>query len=82
MMKKAKKSKNTHNTRPCDDSGVHFPNVFAYPTGKVSIKSTKNNDLRKCMQYIPNEHTQFYEDILQWPQDDIPDIGEHVDETD
>lgn len=71
----------THTFKMSKKTGVHLPNTMAHPTGQVSIKTAKINDLRKCMQYIPNDHAQFYEEILQWPQDNIPDVGENVDET-
>lgn len=64
------------------DHELHLPDEIAYPTGKVSIKVAKINDLRRCLQYIPHEHAQFYEEILQWPQDNAPNVDENVDETD
>lgn len=72
----------TYKMTSCNNNDLHLPNQIAYPTGKVSIKSAKLNDFRRCLQYIPHEHTQFYEELLQWPQDNIPGAVENVDETD
>ena len=42
------------------------PQKLAYPTGKVSIKSNKIKDLEKLKPYVPEEHLEFYEEILKW----------------
>lgn len=41
------------------------PNV-AY-TGKVPLKTSKIEDIRKVIKYIDDRHKDFYDDILSWP---------------
>ncbi|KAG8284249.1 hypothetical protein J6590_107154 [Homalodisca vitripennis] len=49
------------------NTGITGPSELAYPEGKVPIKKSKLQDLRKVIQYVPHENRQFYNDILEWP---------------
>lgn len=50
-----------------------LPDTKAYPRGFVPIKRKKIVDLRKLYSYIPNEHIQFYDEILNWETTDEQD---------
>lgn len=39
----------------------------AYATDKVPIKEAKIKDLKKILQYIPDDYKEFYSEILTWP---------------
>lgn len=45
---------------------AQIPTTKAY-TGKRPIKGEKIEDLKKLMQYVPEEHKDFYSGLLQWP---------------
>lgn len=48
------------------------PDEKAYPMGKIVIKTTKKNDLKKIKEYIPNDYAHFYNEIIyQWPSTEI-----------
>lgn len=49
---------------------VPLPTASAY-NGKVPIKKPKIDDVRKIIQYIPDEHKAFYEERLTWPTTDV-----------
>lgn len=44
-----------------------FPSTVAYPLGKVPIKSSKMEHIRKCAGFVKEEHQKFYAEILRWP---------------
>lgn len=44
-----------------------FPAKQAYEQGFVSLKSVKHVDLTKVLTYVPEEHQQFYQEILGHP---------------
>jgi len=46
---------------------VPQPTKKAYPTGKISIKKTKLDDLKKLQKFIPDDFHPFYTEILLWP---------------
>lgn len=50
---------------------VSSPSQEAYPEGKVPIKKSKIEDLKKIMHCIVEEHKSFYDQLLQWPVADI-----------
>ena len=63
-------------------SKVNLPEQLLYPNGKVPIKSAKLNDLRKCIKFIPHDHIDFYNELLQWPtagsnDGEAEDVGEN-----
>lgn len=46
---------------------VPLPEEPAY-SGKISIKANKMSDLRKCMNYVPEEDkVLFWNELLDWP---------------
>ncbi|CAH1108381.1 unnamed protein product [Psylliodes chrysocephalus] len=47
---------------------INFPSNLAYPTGQVPIKMKKITDIKKCVQFVEEEHKNFYDLILQWPK--------------
>lgn len=51
------------------------PDTLAYPTGKVTIKQAKREDLIRLQNFIPHEYLEFYEEIFTWPTttDNTPD---------
>lgn len=68
-------TKNTQQT-------VTLPTNLAYPTGKVPIKASKINDIKELIKYLPQEHLQFYNSIVNWPTDQINIEEENVDAVD
>lgn len=48
------------NTRP------ELPSTKAY-NNKVPINTKKMDDIRKIVQYVPDDKKHFYEDVLTWP---------------
>ena len=44
-----------------------LPDKVAYPLEKVPIKLAKLNDIRKLLPYIPHEHSEFFNQILECP---------------
>lgn len=57
---------NTFNLRQPGSGIPRLPNDCAYPEGRVGIKGAKINDIVKLMQYIPQEHQEFYREICEW----------------
>ncbi|KAG8299302.1 hypothetical protein J6590_104273, partial [Homalodisca vitripennis] len=49
---------------------VKLPEEEAYPEGKISIKKPKIEDIIKAMPFIPDDHKDFYREIIQWPSTD------------
>ncbi|KAG8328996.1 hypothetical protein J6590_097322 [Homalodisca vitripennis] len=43
------------------------PNRLAYPGGKIPLKEAKANDIKKALQYVPVEHLEFYNEIVNGP---------------
>lgn len=46
----------------------------AHPGGQVPIKQNKVLDIRKLMPYVPEEHQDFYNEILGWPTTENIDL--------
>ena len=46
---------------------IVLPDKVAYPLEKVPIKFAKLNDIRKLLPYIPHDHSEFFNQILDWP---------------
>ncbi|KAG8298792.1 hypothetical protein J6590_007379 [Homalodisca vitripennis] len=40
---------------------------LAYPGGKIPLKEAKANDIKKALQYVPVEHLEFYNEIVNGP---------------
>lgn len=55
---------------------IFLPDKKAY-TGKLPILSTKMEDIKKIMQYIPEEHQEFWNEVLK-----LPTRSEATDEAD
>lgn len=51
-----------------------FPPNPAYPQGRVPIKQNKIVDIKKLMPYVPEEHKDFYNEILVWPTTENIDV--------
>lgn len=49
---------------------VQPPTAPAYPTEQVAIKRAKILDIVKMMDYIPDEHKDYYVNIRNWPTTD------------
>ena len=58
------------------DRIVEFPQNVCYPLGNVSIKRVKLQDIRKLMQYVPDEFSGFYDELMSWPTTDEANDGE------
>ncbi|KAG8293653.1 hypothetical protein J6590_013802 [Homalodisca vitripennis] len=43
------------------------PTRLAYPGGKIPLKEAKANDIKKALQYVPVEHLEFYNEIVNGP---------------
>lgn len=39
----------------------------AYTSDRIPININKIKDIKKVMQYIPDEHAEFWNDICNWP---------------
>ena len=49
---------------------------LAYPSGKVTLKKAKVEDLNKLKEIIPEEFNEFYNMLYSWPTtecEDLPD---------
>lgn len=44
---------------------LHFPSNIAYD-GSVGINVKKINDVKKIIKYIPEQHREFYNNIVSW----------------
>ncbi|XP_063219220.1 uncharacterized protein LOC134529249 [Bacillus rossius redtenbacheri] len=44
-----------------------IPVQKAYPAKNVPINAKKIIDLKKVLRYVPGEHRDFYDEIIQWP---------------
>ena len=55
---------------------VEFPQNVCYPMGNVPIKRVKLQDIRKLMQYVPDEFSGFYDELMSWPTTDEANDGE------
>ena len=55
---------------------VEFPQNVSYPLGNVPIKRVKLQDIRKLMQYVPDEFSGFYDELMSWPTTDEANDGE------
>lgn len=44
-----------------------LPSVSAYPLGKVPIKSSKMEHIKKCAGFVEKNYQDFYAEILLWP---------------
>ncbi|KAG8317946.1 hypothetical protein J6590_013081 [Homalodisca vitripennis] len=40
---------------------------LAYPGGKLPLKEAKANDIKKALQYVPVEHLELYNEIVNGP---------------
>ena len=58
------------------DHFVEFPQNVCYPLGNVPIKRMKLQDIRKLMQYVPDEFSGFYDELMSWPTTDEGNDGE------
>ena len=58
------------------DRIVEFPQNVCYPLGNVPIKRVKLQDIRKLMQYVPDEFSGFYDELMSWPTTDKANGGE------
>lgn len=45
---------------------IDLPQIPAYTSGTVPIKQTKIEDLKKILQYVPDEFNEFYREIINW----------------
>ncbi|KAG8313002.1 hypothetical protein J6590_010094 [Homalodisca vitripennis] len=43
------------------------PTRLAYPGGKIPLKEAKANDIKKALQYVLEEHLEFYNEIVNGP---------------
>ncbi|KAG8293471.1 hypothetical protein J6590_016430, partial [Homalodisca vitripennis] len=43
------------------------PTRLAYPGGIIPLKEAKANDIKKALQYVPVEHLEFYNEIVNGP---------------
>ncbi|XP_047134744.1 uncharacterized protein LOC124812316 [Hydra vulgaris] len=49
---------------------------LAYPSGKVTLKKAKVEDLNKLKEFIPEEFNEFYNELYSWPTNEceiLPD---------
>ena len=58
------------------DRIIEFPQNVCYPLGNVPIKRVKLQDIRKLMQYVPDEFSGFYDELMSWPTTDEANDGE------
>ena len=56
-------------------SPIVLPDELAYLDGKVPIKQSKTEDLKKLRLFIPSYHFQFFDSTTSWP------VSEDGDET-
>lgn len=52
---------------------VSQPTKKSYPTGKISIKKAKLDDLKKLQKFIPDDFQSFYAEVMLWPTTEIED---------
>lgn len=46
---------------------LKFPEIKAYPTGKVPINKSKIDDVVKLQPYIPEKYMSFFISLINWP---------------
>lgn len=56
-----------HTFKLATQRDIPLPTKKAYPEGRVPINKNKQEDLRKLLQYIPDDKKHFYEELLAWP---------------
>ncbi|CAG2054991.1 unnamed protein product [Timema podura] len=50
-----------------DEPTPSFLTKLAYPLGKAPMKLAKKNDIQKLLPYVPHEHREFNDAVVEWP---------------